>query len=71
MKDQRVRYRPAERATVMSAGVQAFCLVNGNLRAATMAELFIDALTDMVAACRTPGPFLYSVSSSGICRTDL
>jgi hypothetical protein len=28
MKDERIRYRPAERETVLRADVQAFCLVN-------------------------------------------
>lgn len=71
MKDERIRYRPAERAAVLASGVRAFCLVKGNLRAAAMAELFIGAVEDISNACRTPGPFLYTVSSGGLRRIDL
>jgi PIN like domain len=71
MKDERIRYRSAERDTVLSSGVQAFCLVNGNLRAAAMAELFIGAVENMAIACQTPGPFIYTVSTAGLRRVDL
>ncbi len=33
MKDERIRYRPSERAAVVAHHVQAFCLTGGNLRA--------------------------------------
>jgi hypothetical protein len=71
MKDERIRYRPAERDAVLAAGVQAFCLVKGNLRASAMADLFIAGIDEIADACRTPGPFLYSVSSAGLRRVDL
>jgi hypothetical protein len=71
MKDERIRYRPAERAAVLAAQVQAFCLVKGNLRAAAMAEIFIAAIDEIAAACQSPGPFLYAVSSKGLRRVDL
>jgi hypothetical protein len=71
MKDERIRYRPAERAAVLAARVQAFCLVNGNLRAAAMAEIFLAAIDEIAAECRSPGPFLYAVSSKGLRRVDL
>jgi len=38
LKDERIRYRPSERAAVVAHRVQAFCLTGGNLRAAAMAE---------------------------------
>lgn len=41
MKDDRVRYRTAERQAVVRAGVTAFCLASGNLRSAEMAEILI------------------------------
>jgi hypothetical protein len=31
MKDERIRYRPSERAAVVAHRVQAFCLTGGNL----------------------------------------
>lgn len=41
MKDERIRYRPAERAALLTYGVRAFCLTSGNLTARQMAEMFI------------------------------
>src|SRR5881275_3087425 len=32
MKDERIRYRPAEREALIAPGVRAFCLTSGNLR---------------------------------------
>jgi hypothetical protein len=63
--------RPAERAALISHGVQAFCLTNGNLRAADMAQQYIDVIDQMVEACRLPGPFLFAVSGSGLRPIDL
>lgn len=71
MKDERIRYRPAERAVLVGHRVRAFCLTSGNLRAATMAQQYLDALDQLVEACERPGPFLYAVSGSGIRRVDL
>jgi hypothetical protein len=71
MKDERIRYRPAEREAVLNADVQAFCLVNGNLLASALAELFIEKIDEIAAACKTSGPFLYSVSRAGLRRVDL
>lgn len=39
LKDERIRYRPAERAALHRHHVRAFCLTSGNLRAADMAQL--------------------------------
>lgn len=66
MKDQRVRYRPAEKAAVVEYGVWAFCLSGGNLRAAIMAERFLAVMDDIAAACNRPGPVLYVVTATGI-----
>jgi len=41
MKDDKIRYRTAEREALVKAGVIAFCLASGNLRSAEMAEVFI------------------------------
>lgn len=71
MKDERVRYRPAERVALIDHGVRAFCLTSGNLRAAEMAQLYLGVLDKLVAACAAPGPFLYVVSRSGLRRVDL
>lgn len=41
MKDEKIRYRAAERDALVSAGVAAFCLASGNIKSIGMAELFI------------------------------
>jgi hypothetical protein len=41
MKDEKIRYRAAERETLIQARVVAFCLASGNLRSAEMAKIFI------------------------------
>ncbi|HEV7207272.1 MAG TPA: hypothetical protein VGN54_00885 [Mycobacteriales bacterium] len=71
MKDERIRYRPAERAAVIAFDVQTFCLTNGNLRAATTAGQFLGVIEQIAEKCRERGPFLYTVSDSGIRRIDL
>jgi len=67
-KDERIRYRRSEREALVKHGVRAFCLTGGNLRAQEMAELFVGALDEMVAACTSPGPFLCAVSRQGMRR---
>jgi hypothetical protein len=42
-----------------------------NLRAAEMAQRFIDELDQITEACSQPGPFLYTVSSVGLRRVRL
>jgi hypothetical protein len=71
MKDERIRYRPAERAALVAHEVQAFCLTSGNLRAAVMAERYLAVINDLARACATPGPFLYAVSARSLRRLDL
>lgn len=71
MKDEKIRYRQAERAALVTHGVRAFCLTSGNVRAAEMAALFLSRLEAITAACQAPGPFLYAVSSRGLRRLDL
>lgn len=71
MKDERIRYRPAERAALLAHRVQAFCLTSGNLRAAVMAEQYLNSLVELTVACQEPGPFLYAVSRTGLRRLDL
>lgn len=71
MKDERIRYRPAERAAVVDYGVRAFCLTSGNLRAQDMAGLYLGVLDRIVVACAQRGPFLYAVSRRGLRQLDL
>ena len=71
MKDERIRYRAAERDVLVANGVNAFCLTSGNLRAAEMAAQFLAAMVQLAVACGQPGPFLYAVSARGLRRLDL
>jgi len=71
MKDDRIRYRPVERAAVIDHRVRAFCLTSGNLRARDMAALYLAVLDRLAAACTEPGPFLFTVSRAGLRRIDL
>jgi hypothetical protein len=71
MKDERIRYRAVEREALINHKVRAFCLTSGNLRADDMAQLYLDGLAKLTAACTEPGPFLFVVSRSGIRPIDL
>ena len=71
MKDERNRYRAAERQALVGHEVRAFCLTSGNLRAHQMAEIYVSAMNAITDACMAPGPFLYAVSPRGLRRLDL
>jgi hypothetical protein len=64
MKDDRIRYRPVERAAVLDHQVRAFCPSSGNLRAAEMAQRFIGVLDQITEACSQPGPFLHAANET-------
>jgi hypothetical protein len=71
MKDEKIRYRAAERDALVRHGVRAFCLTSGNVRASEMADLFLSAMDAITEACAASGPFLYAVSPRGLRRLDL
>ncbi len=71
MKDERIRYRAAERDALVAHGMKAFCLTSGNLRAAEMAAQFLGVIDEITHACAQPGPFLCAVSGRGLRRLDL
>ena len=57
MKDDKIRYRPAELEALTTSGVRAFCLTNANLRGADMAQRFVDQLPKIRRiASEQPGP---------------
>lgn len=65
-KDDRIRYRPQERAALIHANVRAFVLVGGNLSATAMAEIFVRALPAMQHFVdRYPPPFIARIARSG------
>ncbi|ABL81534.1 MULTISPECIES: hypothetical protein [unclassified Nocardioides] len=71
MKDERIRYRSAERAALLEHGVRAFCLTSGNLTGREMAELFIghrSAIWDQAAGA---GAALFAVSRTALRQVDL
>jgi hypothetical protein len=51
MKDERIRYRASEREVVVTHGVKAFCLTNGNLRATEMAATYLVVIEQIAEAC--------------------
>jgi hypothetical protein len=68
MKDKRIRTRPAEQRAVVRYGIRCFCLARGNLTGEQMAASFVSMRSRILTACGEPGPFLWSVSSSGLRR---
>lgn len=71
MKDSRIRYRAPERAALLAHGVQAFCLTNANLKAAQMAEEFLESMERIRFAIAVDRPCLYAVRSGRIERLDV
>jgi hypothetical protein len=67
LKDDKIRYRPAELDALMAARVRAFCLPNGNLKGAVMAERYVQWLPAILAtAAVQPGPYIFGVYSDGV-----
>jgi hypothetical protein len=66
----RRRRRPAERAVLIEAGVQNFIL-NGNVSALENVERVLHNLAAILAACATPGPFVYRIHPVRIERLPL
>lgn len=67
MKDDRIRYRPAELEALTAAGVRGFCLTNANLRGAEMAQRFVDQLPKIQRIASEPaGPYIYGVYVDGV-----
>jgi predicted nuclease of predicted toxin-antitoxin system len=62
MKDDRIRYRPRERAALQAAGVQAFALTNANLTGDEQARLLRTHASHIEQFCvEHPGPFVVGV----------
>ena len=66
MKDERIRYRPAERAAMIAHGVRAFYLTSGNLSGAHMAELLVANQSAVWLRAAGDGPGLFAVSRGGV-----
>lgn len=71
VKDERIRYRESERRALQSAGIHAFCLAGGSLRAADMADVYLTHATVIFEVVRETGPTLHLLSRAGIRRITL
>jgi predicted nuclease of predicted toxin-antitoxin system len=66
-KDEQIRRNPLERDAIERASVKAFFLTQQGLSGPEMGEIFVRALAGMVRrALRQPGPFIFTVSRSGV-----
>jgi len=66
-KDEQIRRNPLERDAIEQARVKAFFLTQQGLSGPEMGEIFVRALAGMVRrAARQPGPFIFTVSRSGV-----
>jgi hypothetical protein len=65
-RDDRIRYRPRERAALIEAGVRAFVLVGKNQRGAETAALLVKALPALGRyLAGHPGPFVAGIGRAG------
>ena len=71
MKDDRIRYRAAEREALLSHDVRAFCLTSGNLTAAEMAGSLIIQRDQIWQLAQEPGPAVFAVTRNSLRRVDL
>jgi hypothetical protein len=71
MKDARIRRRPAERQAIVESRARCFCLSDGNLPFAVMAERYLANWARIVEASIEQGPYLYSVRAHEIVRLGL
>jgi hypothetical protein len=71
MKDEKIRYRPAERAAVRAHDVRAFYLTSGNLTGQQMADLFIANRDVVWRMAVEAGPALFAVFRGAVRQIDL
>ena len=65
-RDERIRYRVAEKQAIRRAKVRAFVLAQGNLQAETLAENLLKALPKIRRLVeKEKPPFVAKVSRSG------
>jgi len=73
MRDKRIRTRPGERRALVDAGVRAFCLTHaGNYTRWEVLELLVNRWERIEGiASLNPGPYVYSVTRSGVQRLNV
>ena len=65
-EDKRIRYRTAERAAFMEAGLRMFVLTSGNLSAAEALRILIAAQRGIAEVLsKEAGPFMYRIGKDG------
>lgn len=67
-RDQRIRYKPAEKAAVIDNGVRMFVLSSAGNMTRWDALTLITASWARIEAVTDPGPYIYYVTRSGISR---
>ena len=70
-KDDHIRRNLAEKQAVRDSGARLFCVPNANLRAADLAQRYIDNLPAIARAAAGAGPYIYSVYAERIVRIEL
>lgn len=71
MKDDRIRYRPVEKAAVIEWRVRAFCLARRDLTASAMAATYLSNLDRITAICIEREAGVFMVTQRGVRPTDL
>ena len=66
-KDDRLRYRPLEKASLFESGARVFILTAGNLGREDIARAFETAVPRMLRLLETtPAPFIATVTQKGV-----
>jgi hypothetical protein len=72
MKDNRIRYVPAEKAALIEHGVRAFVITNQGLPADDMVKRIVSAIPSITEICLSrTGPFLYAIQANRVDEIDL
>lgn len=71
MKDEKIKYRTAERRALIAHRVRAFCLTSGNLTASAMAACFTRHQSVIWSAGVGNEPALFAVSRTNVRQIDL
>jgi hypothetical protein len=66
--DEKIRYRPNEKAAFLRAGAKAFILVSHGRPFSEVVDGVVKALPKMIRQCARPGPFACSVHADGSVR---
>jgi len=67
-KDRHVRRRPLELNAILASGARAFVLTSADMRGPEQAALFASVLPRIRRLCRQPGPFIATITRTGIVK---